>query len=100
MRVPVGLLVLLAWNLAGPLYARQGKQPKRPNIVIVLADDMGWGDLACYGHKTIQSANLDQFATQGMRFTQGYAASGVCSPSRSAILTGRTPYRNGVFNWI
>ena len=71
-----------------------------PNIVIFLADDLGYGDLGCYGHPIIQTPNLDAFAKQGTRFTQCYAASAVCSPSRSAILTGRTPYRNGVFTWI
>jgi len=71
-----------------------------PNVLVFLADDLGWGDLACYGHPQIQTPNLDRFATQGMRFTQSYSACGVCSPSRSAILTGRTPYRNGVFRWI
>lgn len=71
-----------------------------PNIVIFLADDLGYGDLACYGHPTIQTPNLDAFAKQGTRLTQCYAASAVCSPSRSAILTGRTPYRNGVYSWI
>ncbi len=71
-----------------------------PNIVIFLADDLGYGDLGCYGHPIIQTPNLDAFAKQGTRFTQCYAACAVCSPSRSAILTGRTPYRNGVFTWI
>ena len=71
-----------------------------PNIVIFLADDLGYGDLGCYGHPIIQTPHLDAFAKQGTRFTQCYAACAVCSPSRSAILTGRTPYRNGVFTWI
>ena len=71
-----------------------------PNIVIFLADDLGYGDLGCYGHPIIQTPNLDSFAKQGTRLTQCYAACAVCSPSRSAILTGRTPYRNGVFTWI
>lgn len=75
-------------------------EPKTPNIIIFLADDLGYGDLACYGNQVIKSPNLDRFATQGLRLTQCYAASAVCSPSRSAILTGRTPYRNGVFTWI
>lgn len=73
---------------------------KAPNIVIFLADDLGYGDLACYGNSVIKTPNLDAFAKQGMRLTQCYSASAVCSPSRSAILTGRTPYRNGVFTWI
>ena len=73
---------------------------QRPNIIVFLTDDQGWGDLACYGHPVIKSPNLDKFASQGVRFTQCYSACGVCSPSRSAILTGRTPYRNGVWRWI
>lgn len=70
------------------------------NFVVFLADDLGWGDLACYGHPRIKTPHLDAFAKQGLRLTQCYSACGVCSPSRSAILTGRTPYRNGVFRWI
>lgn len=73
---------------------------KSPNIVVFLVDDMGWGDLGCYGNKVIKSPNLDKFATEGVKFTQCYSACGVCSPSRASILTGRTPYRNGVWRWI
>ena len=65
-----------------------------------LTDNQGWGDLGSYGHPLIQSPNIDHFAAEGIRFTQCYAASAICSPSRSAILTGRTPYRNGVFTWL
>jgi len=72
----------------------------RPNIVVFLADDMGWGDSGCYGSKKILTPNIDKLATQGVRFTQCYAACGVCSPSRSSILTGRTPYRNGVWRHL
>lgn len=71
-----------------------------PNVIVFLADDLGYGDLACFGHRVIQTPNLDAFAKQGARLTQCYAASAVCSPSRSAILTGRTPHRNGVYTWI
>jgi arylsulfatase A len=71
-----------------------------PNVVLFLADDLGYGDLGCFGHPVIQTPNLDAFARQGARLTQCYAASAVCSPSRSALLTGRTPYRNGVFTWL
>ena len=73
---------------------------QKPNIVVFLVDDMGWGDLACYGNKIIKSPHLDKFASEGVRFTQCYSACGVCSPSRSSILTGRTPFRNGVWRWI
>ncbi|MFN7877873.1 MAG: sulfatase-like hydrolase/transferase [Pirellula sp.] len=72
----------------------------KPNVIVFLTDDQGWGDLGCYGHPRIQSPNIDRFASEGLRLTQCYSACSVCSPSRSAILTGRTPYRNGVWRWI
>lgn len=75
-------------------------EPQRPNVVIFLADDMGWGDSGTYGHPLIKTPNLDKLASQGVKFTQCYSACGVCSPSRSAILTGRTPYRNGVWRHL
>lgn len=75
-------------------------EASRPNFIVFLTDDQGWGDLGCYGHPLIQSPNLDKFASEGLRLTQCYAGCSVCSPSRSAILTGRTPYRNGVWRWI
>ena len=71
-----------------------------PNVVLFLADDLGWGDLACYGNPVIKTPNLDAFAKQGAKLTQCYSASAVCSPSRSALLTGRTPHRNGVYTWL
>jgi arylsulfatase A len=93
------LLVLATLlSLASPALADDSAA--KPNIVFILADDLGWGDLACYGHKAIKTPNLDALAKRGMRFTHAYSAGSVCSPSRSAILTGRTPYRNGVFTWI
>lgn len=91
------LLVLAALPRAD--FAR-AQSPAKPNIVVILADDLGYGDLGCYGHPIIQTPNLDAFAKQGVRLTQCYSASAVCSPSRSAILTGRTPHRNGVYTWI
>ncbi len=71
-----------------------------PNIVVVVADDMGWGDSGTYGHKLIKTPNMDRLASEGVKLTQCYSACGVCSPSRSAILTGRTPYRNGVYRHL
>ena len=72
----------------------------RPNIVLFLADDMGYGELGCYGNPDAITPNLDHFASQGLRLTDCHAASSVCSPARSSLLTGRTPFRNGVFTWI
>jgi arylsulfatase A-like enzyme len=62
--------------------------PKRPNIVFVLADDLGYGDLGCYGQKKIKTPNLDRLAADGVRFTQAYSGSTVCAPSRCALMTG------------
>lgn len=92
-------LLTTAVLLFTPL-AVKGNEPSQPNFIVFLTDDQGWGDLACYGHPVIKSPNLDRFAAEGLRLTQCYAACSVCSPSRSAILTGRTPYRNGVWRWI
>ena len=71
-----------------------------PNIVFVLADDLGYGDLHCFGAQDVQTPNLDKFASEGLKLTNCYAAHGNCSPSRTAIMTGRTPTRVGVRDWI
>src|SRR5688572_19696914 len=60
-----------------------------PNIIFILADDLGYGDLGCYGQKKIKTPNLDRMAAEGMRFTQCYAGTTVCAPSRSSLLTGQ-----------
>ncbi|MFO0946118.1 MAG: arylsulfatase [Planctomycetota bacterium] len=70
------------------LLAGSATGAEKPNILFILADDLGYGDLGCYGQKTIRTPHLDQFATEGMRFTQCYAGSTVCAPSRCALMTG------------
>lgn len=72
------------------------KSTSRPNIIIILADDLGWGDLSCYGHPSIRTPSLDRMAAEGMRFTDFYSAAEVCTPSRAALLTGRYPIRSGM----
>lgn len=73
---------------------------ERPNFLIILCDDLGYGDLACFGNPTIQTPHLDRLATQGARLTDCYATAPVCSPSRAGLLTGRTPNRLGIYDWI
>jgi arylsulfatase A-like enzyme len=72
--------------------ARKGRLP-RPNILVILADDLGWGDLGVYGSPNIRTPHLDRLARGGVRFTQGYSAGAVCSPTRVALYTGRHPGR-------
>jgi arylsulfatase A len=77
-----------------------GKMPgfagKRPNIITVLCDDLGWGDLGCYGNRAIRTPNVDGLARQGVRFTDFYSSCSVCTPSRYGLLTGRYPVRSGL----
>lgn len=75
---------------------RAEQQASRPNVVVIFADDLGYGDLSCYGHPTIRTPHLDRMAREGMRFTQFYSAAEVCTPSRAALLTGRLPPRSGM----
>lgn len=71
-----------------------------PNVILVLADDLGYGDLGCYGNEIVHTPHLDRFAKEGIRFTDCYAAAANCSPSRAGLMTGRTPWRVGIHNWI
>lgn len=73
---------------------------KRPNIVFVLADDLGWAELGCYGNHFNETPHLDQLAADGVRFTAAYAAAPVCSPYRAALLTGRHPVQTGILDYL
>lgn len=70
--------------------------PRKPNFVILFCDDLGYGDLSCFGHPSIRTPRLDRMAAEGQRWTDFYAAACVCTPSRAALLTGRYPVRNGM----
>src|SRR6266513_4816185 len=87
----VGLNAVLA-------QAQQGEE--RPNFVFILADDLGWADLGCYGSKYHETPNLDRLASQGMKFTDAYAACPVCSPTRASLLTGKYPARLRLTNFL
>jgi len=94
------ILILLSgiFSFASNGQDRRGDQP--PNLVIIFADDLGYGDLGVYGHPTIRTPSLDQMAQEGMRFTQFYVAASVCTPSRAALMTGRYPVRTGLVEGI
>ena len=74
--------------------------PTKPNIVFILADDLGWADLGCYGSTFYETPNLDRLAQQGIRFTDAYAACSVCSPTRASIMTGKYPARLHLTDWL
>lgn len=100
---PIAMVHALAVFLLGimpGLGLASAADQDRPNIVIILCDDLGWGDLECYGHPAIKTPHLNRLAADGIRFTRFYSASPVCSPSRTGLLTGRTPNRAGVYDWI
>ena len=71
-----------------------------PNVILILADDLGWTDLSCYGSTFYETPNIDGLARDGMKFTQAYSACTVCSPTRAALLTGKYPARLHITDWI
>src|SRR5512138_1479293 len=86
------LLFLSGFGWAGP--ADKGAQPNsRPNIVLILTDDMGYGDVGCYGGNFAPTPNLDRLAREGIRFTQYYSSAPICSPARTGATTGMFPAR-------
>jgi len=88
---------VLAAAFSAPVSAADGGWAgSRPNVVLIVADDLGYGDLACYGNPGIRTPNLDRMAREGMKFTQFATASPLCSPSRAALMTGRLPIRYGL----
>jgi arylsulfatase A len=93
-----GLVFLAALSLLSP--SQGSAADDRPNVVLIVADDLGWADLGCYGSKFHRTPNLDRIAAGGRRFTQAYAAAPVCSPTRAALMTGRHPARLQLTDWL
>ncbi len=87
--------ILASWLGAAGL-ARAAGTARRPNIILILADDLGYADLGCYGNRVIRTPNLDRLAARGTRFTDLHSTSPTCSPARTALMTGRYPQRSGV----
>ena len=83
--LPVILLGLLFLNIASA--------QSKPNVILIYVDDLGYGDLSCYGATKIKTPHLDKLAKQGVRFTNGHSTSSTCTPSRYALMTGEYPWR-------
>lgn len=94
----ISLFLLLQFIHLLAFAQKETKNPPRPNVIIFLTDDLGYGDLASYGNSIIKTPNLDKFASEGVRMTDMHSAATVCSPSRAALLTGRNAYRSGYYN--
>ncbi|HEX8912682.1 MAG TPA: sulfatase [Humisphaera sp.] len=94
------LAVLLSTALAPAAARAADAPPRKPNVVVFLIDDLGERDVGCYGSTFHETPNIDKLATQGMRFTQAYAAACICSPTRAALLTGKSPARLHLTDWI
>ena len=88
----IAISLILAWQAIA-------QDTSRPNIILCMADDQGWGDTAYNGHPLLKTPNLDDMSKNGLRFDRFYAAAPVCSPTRASVMTGRTPNRMGTFKW-
>jgi arylsulfatase A len=99
MKFKTNLFLLLAFLLLQNCNSSTEIKNTTPNIIILFADDLGYGDLGVYGHPTIRTPNLDAMAATGMKFTNFYSGSPACTASRYALLTGRYPIRSG-FSWV
>ncbi|MCA9084432.1 MAG: sulfatase-like hydrolase/transferase [Planctomycetaceae bacterium] len=102
-RISIRFCPGLAIATAGLLFAQSVHADERPNIVFIFADDWGWGDLGCHGHPYVKTPNIDRLAREGTDFQRFTVASGVCSPSRTAVMTGHFPARYNIdahFAWV
>ena len=91
------ILIFGLWLASAvPVHAGQ----ERPNVILIVADDLGWADLGCYGSRFHRTPQLDKLAAEGRRFTQAYSASPVCSPTRAALMTGKHPARLHLTDWL
>ncbi|PXW69804.1 putative sulfatase [Blastomonas natatoria] len=90
------LITLLLATISWPGAQAKGSQDRPPNIIVIMADDLGWGDIGANGAKLIKTPNIDRLAAQGIRLTSFYAGANVCTPSRAALMTGRYPMRSGM----
>lgn len=97
MKVSISLFLVVLFSVCAPgLRAEKGKESQPPNLVVLLADDLGYGDLGCTGSLQIPTPNIDNLAKQGVFCSRAYVSAPMCAPSRMALLTGRFPKRYGI----
>ncbi len=93
-------IITISLLFSSVLFSCKKEESSQPNIVVILCDDLGYGDLSGFGHPVIKTPNLDKLAADGIKFTSFYSAAPVCSPSRAGLLTGRSPNRAGIYDFI
>jgi len=94
----VSVIIIFSWFLIGCSSKKQDRI--KPNFLFILVDDLGYNDLSCMGSQFYETPNVDKIASQGVIFTDGYAACAVCSPSRASLLTGKYTTQHGITDWI
>src|SRR5881296_692513 len=99
MKSPLLSLFAAAALIPGFLHAGESLAGRRPNIIFILTDDQGYGDLSCHGNPVLKTPNMDRLHDEGVRFSD-FHVSPTCSPTRSSLITGRHEFRNGVTNTI
>lgn len=100
MHTTLKYLLVTVYSVALTLTTIAQQSKSKPNIIVILADDLGWKDLSCYGSTFYETPNLDALAAQGAKFTNNYTTSPVCSPTRSSMMTGKNPINTKVTDWI
>jgi arylsulfatase A-like enzyme len=96
----LGKAIPVIMGLVTAVSCKEQEKKAKPNFLLIIADDLGWTDLGCYGSTFYETPNLDKLASQGVRFTNGYASCPVCSPTRASIQTGKYPNSTGITDWI
>jgi arylsulfatase A-like enzyme len=97
--LPMRIRLRLLFPFTAAIFTLPASAADRPNIVLVMADDQGWGDMANYGHPHLKAPHFDAMSREAVRFDRFYAAAPVCSPTRASVKTGRTPNRSAVYSW-
>ena len=93
------LTLIVGWSFFSPsAYGQEARKRETPNVVLIMADDLGWKDLHCYGNEKLDTPNIDRLAEQGLLFTDAYSAAPVCTPTRAALMTGESPARLNITN--